>query len=111
MADEIALAAGLEQMIEGHAEVRTAAQTIAENIAEAARNAAPVGDPSIDDASGSYKQSIVVQQSNKGNSGLFRVFAGDRKASWIEFGNANQPARFILRNAAESLGYQFIKKG
>lgn len=111
MADSINLDPNLVKMIEGHAEVQTAAQQAAENIARAAIESAPVGDPSIDNASGSYKSSIVVQKSNKGDSGIYRVFASDRKAAWIEFGNANMPARFILRNAAESLGYRFVKKG
>lgn len=74
---------------------------IAEAIAAAARASAP-------EESGAYRAGIIVQETKHGA----RVVATDFKSAWIEFGDppANQPARFILRNAVVSLGLKF-KKG
>lgn len=101
----------LARKLEVHADVQMGARLIAVQIADRARATAPVGDPSVDPNPGAYRDSIVVQKSNRPNSGVYRVFSNDPKASWIEFGTASHPALFIFRNAAESLGLRFVKKG
>lgn len=75
---------------------------IADAIAERAREMAP-------EETGAYKAGIIVQETKHGA----RVVATDFKSAWIEFGDppANQPARFILRNAVVSLGLHFKKSG
>ena len=74
---------------------------IAEHIAEIARSTAPV-------VTGAYRDGISAQKTPH----CARVIASDNKSSWIEFGipSRNQPARFILRRAVDSLGLKF-KKG
>jgi hypothetical protein len=74
----------------------------AEQVAGIARSTAPV-------ATGLYASSIEVQKTKTGA----RVFAADQKSAWIEFGvpGRNQPARFVLRNAAEAAGLSFKKGG
>ena len=55
--------------------------------------------------SGDYARSITAEITPGGA----RVVSHDAKASWIEFGapNAGQEARWVIRNAAENLGYKF----
>lgn len=74
----------------------------AEDVAERARSRAPV-------ETGEYAASIQAQATKSGA----RVFAADYKSAWIEFGvpSQGQPARFVLRNAAESAGLTFKKRG
>jgi hypothetical protein len=106
MADDITvnLDSDLERKLELHPAVESSARASAVAIADEARASAPV-------MSGAYRESIVVQKSNRGKSGMYRVFASDPKSAWIEFGTANEPAQFNLRNAAEALGFKFVKKG
>jgi hypothetical protein len=82
---------------------RAKALAIAESIAERARETAPKG------TTGDYEAGIVVQETKFGA----RVVATDPKSAIEEFGapRANQPGRFILRNAAASLGLKFKKRG
>ena len=77
------------------------AKKIAESIAERAKETAP-------EESGDYKAGIIVQDTKTGA----RVIATDYKSAWIEFGapNRNEPAQFILRKAAQSLGLKFKKQ-
>ena len=81
--------------------VEEATMEVAKKIAERARDTAPV-------ASGAYKASIKVEDFRGGA----RVIATDPKSAWIEFGAPARgvAARFVLRNAAASLGFKF-KKG
>lgn len=73
---------------------------VAKAVAEAARSLAPV-------KTGLYRERITAQRTKGGA----RVFASDQKSSWVEFGipSHNQPAQFVLRRAAESLGLKFKK--
>jgi hypothetical protein len=81
--------------------VTSASQEAAEEIAEIARELAPV-------ETGAYQNGIKVQKTKFG----YRVFASDQKSAWIEFGIPSRgvAARFTLRRAVESSGYKF-KKG
>ena len=79
--------------------IRTACADGAELIAAQARSIAPV-------ESGNYVAGISVDRTKGGA----RVYAGDQKSHWIEFGNSHQPAQFILRRAAEMVGFTFSKK-
>lgn len=81
--------------------VKTASMDTARKIAALARSRAPK-------ETGRYADGIVVQETKRGA----RVFASDQKSSWIEFGvpSRNQPARWVLRSAAESLGLKFTKR-
>lgn len=91
----------LDEKLHEMPEIHLSAREIAEKIAVVARANAPV-------ASGLYQSRIEVQDTKTGA----RVFAADQKSSWIEFGipSHNQPARWVLRSAAESLGLKFMKK-
>lgn len=82
-------------------EVHTAALEQARKVAQVARYLAPK-------ESGTYADGIVVQETKSGA----RVFASDQKSSWIEFGvpGRNQPARWVLRRAAEACGLKFTKR-
>jgi len=83
--------------------VVTGAQDAAEQIAERAREMAPVD-------TGNYRDGIRAERSNKQTSGVWRVVATDQKSSWVEFGTFKDPGQFVLRQAAESLGFKFVKK-
>jgi len=82
-------------------EVKKSSLEVAEEVAQIARSNAP-------SVSGDYKAGIRAQATKMGA----RVFASDYKSAWIEFGvpNRNQPARWILRRAAESAGLKFKKR-
>lgn len=92
----------LEKTLETDAGLLDFAHQAADQIAEIARDSAPV-------KSGAYKAGIKSQKTKRGA----RVFASDFKSTWIEFGNPpqNQPARFIIRLAAEQAGFKFRKNG
>lgn len=72
----------------------------AQKIADNARANAPV-------LSGAYAAGIIVQKTKRGA----RVVATDPKSAWEEFGvpTLGQPARFVLRRAAEASGLKFKK--
>lgn len=105
---EIKLVDGVDSKVRRFVDTFDTASDAAEWIAVVARDLAPVGDPDIDDESGSYRDSIRAEKMPWGA----RVVADDYKAQWIEFGapGRNQPARWILHGAAEMLGFQFQKK-
>ena len=88
-------AALLESVIQGGV-----AMEIATAIAAEARATAPV-------VTGNYRDGIVVQATKHGA----RVLASDQKSTWVEFGIPSRGVapQFVLRNAAESLGYKFKK--
>lgn len=106
MADDVqvVLVPKLEQVLHKMPEVSTNTKDLAEAIATQARSTAPV-------LTGSYRDQIRVEKSNKSNSGIWRVFSGSKKSAWIEFGIPNQgrPGLFVLRNAAQAVGAKFIK--
>ena len=103
--DTITLDLDAIRKLEKHEKIESAAEEVCNAIAARARETAPVD-------SGAYRDSIVVQKSNRPNSGIYRVYSSDPKASWIEFGNgAGFQATFNIRNAAEALGLKFEKKG
>ncbi len=83
-------------------EVLTSSKDVAEEVAKIARSTAPHGE------TGDYANSITVEKTKSGA----RVFAADKKSAWIEFGvpGRNQPARWILRNAAIAAGLKFVKR-
>jgi hypothetical protein len=91
----------LDEQVGKMPELHLSARNIAEKIAAVARANAPVD-------TGLYQSRIEVQDTKTGA----RVFAADQKSAWIEFGipSHNQPARWVLRTAAESLGLKFKKK-
>jgi hypothetical protein len=105
MADdvEIELDSNLEKKLHEYPIVLSKAGETAEKIAKVARENAPV-------MTGAYRDGITVQRSNNGN-GVWRVFASDPKSSWIEFGapGRNIPGQYVIRSAAEMLGYTFKK--
>jgi Bacteriophage HK97-gp10, putative tail-component len=80
--------------------VSTNVDEAAEAIAARAREMAPV-------VTGRYRDGIVVNKAN--GKGVARVAATDQKSSWVEFGTATEPPQFVMRQAVESLGYQFKK--
>jgi hypothetical protein len=59
--------------------------------------------------SGDYQRSIQSASGIEPGGAVGRVNAGDDKAGWIEFGTKRQPARAILRRAAEAVGYRVGK--
>jgi hypothetical protein len=69
-------------------------------IAAEARANAPID-------TGDYRDGIIAEQ----NGQSAKVRATDYKSAWIEFGTPGsdqpQPAHWVLRNAAEQLGYKF----
>jgi len=83
------------------AEVKSAAMDAARKVAAIAQSNAPR-------ESGDYAGGIEVQETPHGA----RVFASDPKSAFIEFGvpGRNQPARWILRNAAIAAGLKFTKR-
>lgn len=103
MADDIKIA------IDGDVDIKAldapglqdSAMEMAKRIASIAQSTAPV-------ESGDYAGSIVAEKTKHGA----RVFAGDYKSAWIEFGIPSQgkPAHFNLRRAVEAAGYGFRKK-
>jgi hypothetical protein len=104
MADaEITLDANLEKDLHVHPAVISSARASAVAIAERAKEMAPV-------VTGAYRNGIVVDPPSP-KKGVARVHGTDQKSSWVEFGTATQPGQFIIRSAAESLGFKFIKKG
>lgn len=76
------------------------AEDVADAIAQRARDTAPV-------QTGAFRDSIIAQKVN--SKGVARVISTDPKGSFIEFGTSIEPARFIFRNAVESLGLKFKK--
>jgi hypothetical protein len=98
---DLELNPNLEKELHTFPAVTASTDEVAEAIAERARSLAPV-------ESGAYSAGIVAQKSSP--KGVARVAATDPKSSWIEFGNAHQPAQFVMRSAVESLGLSF-KKG
>ena len=104
MADDVTvdLVPDLDEKVRHLPEVKTASMEQARKVAQIARENAPR-------ESGTYADGIVVQETKGGA----RVFASDQKSAWIEFGvpGRNQPARWILRRAAESAGLKFVKRG
>lgn len=104
MADDdvrIDLDPDLDEKVAHMPEVKTASLDTARKVAALARSRAPK-------ETGTYADGIVVQETKGGA----RVFAADQKSAWIEFGvpGRNQPARWVLRSAAEALGLKFTKR-
>lgn len=102
MSDRVELAPDLEKKLHTFPAVTAGSRAAAVAIAERAREMAPV-------QTGSYQAGIIVNPPNE--KGVARVLATDQKSSWVEFGTATQEGHFVVRSAAESLGYRFIKKG
>lgn len=103
MADDVTidLVPDLDEKVRHLPEVKTASMEMARKVAQIARESAPK-------ETGTYADGIVVQETKSGA----RVFASDQKSAWIEFGvpGRNQPARWILRRAAEAAGLKFVKR-
>jgi len=99
--------ASLQEDVEKTDVVASSALTAAESIADVARGTARV-------LTGAYKAGIGAEPwvSHRGVHGA-RVIARDRKSAWEEFGEPgiNVAPTFNLRNAAVSLGFEFIKHG
>jgi hypothetical protein len=92
----------LERELHKFPDVVASTDDVANEIAERARDLAPV-------ESGAYRDGIIVQKSSP--KGVARVLATDQKSAWIEFGNGRSiHAQFVMRTAVESLGLKF-KKG
>jgi hypothetical protein len=102
--ENIELNSNLMNELHKFPEVESAAKEVADAIAARAKEMAPVD-------SGNYQTGISSEPSNKKNSGVWRVISRDQKSSWIEFGTSTRPGEFVIRSAAESLGYKFKKKG
>jgi hypothetical protein len=103
MADvEVTLNSNLEKELHQHPAVSSSARASVVAIADRARAMAPV-------QTGAYRDGIIVNAPNA--KGVARVVATDQKSTWVEFGTASQPGQFIVRSAAESLGFKFVKKG
>lgn len=102
MADEVTLNPNLEKELHVHPAVMSSSRASVVAIADRAQSMAPV-------QSGAYKEGIRVDPPNA--KGVARVHATDQKSTWVEFGTATQPGQFIIRSAAESLGFKFVKKG
>lgn len=98
----VELNANLMNELHSHPAVTVSSRAAAVAIAARAREIAPV-------ETGRYRDGIIVDPPNN-KSGVARVHATDPKSSWVEYGNGKQPPQFIIRIAAESLGYRFIKK-
>lgn len=90
----------LEEKLRKMPMLQTKCVEAATAIAERARETAPV-------VSGAYRAGIMVQPFRGGA----RVLAVDLKSCWIEFGIPSKGVRpqFILRNAAQALGFTFKK--
>jgi hypothetical protein len=58
---------------------------------------------------GAYARSIEPASGIEPGGAVGCVNASDFKAGWIEFGTKRQPARAILRRAAEADGYRVTK--
>lgn len=99
---DVALNANLEKELHVHPAVMSSSRASVVAIANRAREMAPV-------QTGAYRDGIVVDPPN--SKGVARVHATDQKSTWVEFGTATQPGQFIIRSAAESLGFKFVKKG
>lgn len=104
MADDIRIELNpdLEDQVHHLPEVTSAAMEMARMVAAVARGDAPKD-------TGTYASGITVQETKSGGA---RVFASDQKSAWIEFGvpGRNQPARWVLRRAAEACGLKFTKR-
>lgn len=99
----------LQQDIKGQAgpEMRKAARAAAEKIAEDARSSAPV-------LTGKYRDSFKVstQRDSRGRFSRGAVVSNDDPiAHIIEFGapGRNLPARWILRQAGDRSGLEWVK--
>ena len=103
MADDVTvdLVPDLDEKVGHLPEVKTASMETARKVAQIARENAPR-------ETGAYADGILVQETKSGA----RVFASDPKSAWIEFGvpGRNQPARWVLRRAAEAAGLKFVKR-
>jgi hypothetical protein len=82
--------------------VQEAVKNAAEEIAEYARQNAPV-------ASGDYQASIRAEPSNKAGSKAWVVLADD-PLGVIEFGTSTQEGHYTLRSSVEGTGHTFAKK-
>lgn len=103
MADEVELIPNLESKLHTFPKVVAGTRAAAVAIAERARELAPVD-------TGAYRDGIIVNPPNE--KGVARVLSTDNKSSWIEFGTGapGHDGKFVIRTAAESLGYKFITK-
>jgi hypothetical protein len=61
--------------------------------------------------SGDYQRSIEPVSGIEPGGAVGRVNASDFKAGWVEFGTKRQPAKAILRRAAEAEGYRVSSRG
>jgi hypothetical protein len=112
---EITLNPNLAAQLAASAVVYTKTMEMAQAVAEAAKENADL-EGVVD--TGAYRDGIKAVQ---GTHGWARVVASDPKSSWIEFGapgheawgdgSAPLPAHWILRTAAEQLGFKFTKEG
>ncbi len=104
MADDVSvdLVPDIDELVRHLPVVKVSSRKVAETLAEVARATAPKGD------TGNYAAGIIVQDTKGGT----RVYASDKKSAWIEFGvpGRNQPARWVLRNAAIACGLKFKKR-
>jgi hypothetical protein len=102
--EKIELNPNLEDELKKFPLLQTSTFEVAKAIAERARSLAPV-------MTGRYRDGIEAQPPNA--KGTSRVYASDQKSSWIEFGNRDglQAPQFVMRNAVESLGLKFSKRG
>lgn len=101
---DIEIDADINDRLRTFPEIVAQTKEIADAVAERARDMAPVD-------TGMYRDGIIVEPMGRGLPTGYRVAATDQKSSWVEFGNSHQPAQWIVRNAAESLGLKFKKKG
>ena len=92
---------GLAEKLMDLLEVKSAAMEAALKVAAIAQGSAP-------HESGDYAAGIEAQETPHGA----RVIASDPKSAFVEFGvpGHNQPARWILRNAAVAAGLKFTKR-
>lgn len=60
---------------------------------------------------GDYQRSIEPASGIEQGGAVGRVNASDFKAGWVEFGTKRQPAKAILRRAAEAEGYRVSSRG
>ncbi len=91
----------LDRKVQHLPTIRAKTRAAAEKVAEIARSTAPVD-------TGRYVEGIDVDETGSG----YRVISHDQKSAWIEFGvpARNQPARWVLRNAAIAAGLKFRKR-
>lgn len=96
---DVQLIPDLEEQLDKMVGNSSSPEDVAKQILNVARGMAPVGE------TGLYRAGLEVQKTPRGA----RVVATDQKSAWIEFGVPNRdiPGRWILRNAASSLGFTF----